>query len=101
MKIDEEPYTQYLKLEMLSRRARYMTHGGGLSSKPAIITEKHLYNCLKALDEIIVYFKGVFEKREHNNGNATYSFVFSTIEMECSRLKNSLNYITPKTPVVT
>lgn len=101
VKIDEKPYLQYLKLEMLSRRARYMTHGGGLSSKPALITEKHLYNSLKALDEIIVYFKGSFEKRAHDNGNATYSLVFPTIEMECLKLKNSLTYICPKTSVTT
>lgn len=94
VKIEEEPYLKYLELEMLSRRARYMTHGGNPSPKPAIITEKHLSKCIRALDTIIIYFKRVFEKKQHADGNTTYSFVFPTIELECSKLKQNLTYIT-------
>lgn len=100
VKIDEKPYLKYLDLEMYSRRARYMTYGGSLSSKLPIITDKHLANCIIALDIIIDYFRGVFEKRKHDNGDTTYSFVFPTIELECSKLKKSQTYITKKVPVV-
>ncbi|CAA6809065.1 MAG: Unknown protein [uncultured Aureispira sp.] len=95
-KIDEEPYYQYIKLERLSRRARYMTHGGNPSPKPAIIRDQHLAQSMKALDIIIVYFKSIFEKKKHANGGTIYSFVFPTIELECSKLKNDLTYIKKK-----
>lgn len=100
VKIDEEPYLKYLELEMLSRRARYMTHGGNPSIRPAIVTDKHLAKCIRALDLIIVYFKSVFEKKKHAEGDAAYSFVYPTIELECSKLKNSLTYITKKVSIV-
>lgn len=100
VKIDELPYLKYLELEMLSRRARYMTHAGNPSPRPAIITDKHLAKSIRALDTIIVYFKDVFERRKHTTGDTTYSFTFPTIELECSKLKKSLTYIIKKVPTV-
>ena len=99
-KIDTEPFVKYRDLELLSRKSRYMTHGGNPSPKPAIVTAKHLANAIAALDVIIVYFKVVFEKKKHTDGDTLYSFAFPSIELECSELKEDLIYITKRLPII-
>lgn len=82
-KIPEEIYTSYVKLEGLSRRARYLCHenSGDNIENTHFTYDKHLKRALKYLDKVLDYFK------------SKYGIEFDIIDIDCIELKNeSLKY---------
>jgi hypothetical protein len=76
-KIDEEIYTSYVKLEGLSRRARYLCHEDSASVENHFTYDKHLRKALTRLDKIISYF------------NSRYNVGLPVIELNCIEIRNS------------
>lgn len=75
-KIPDEVYTSYVKLERLSRRARYLCHEDSNSTDRHFTYDKHLKKALLRLDVIINYF------------NEIYQCNIEPIEIDCIELSN-------------
>ena len=59
-KIPDDIYTAYIKLENLSRRARYLCHDDPSNaldgSRPFFTYDKHLKKAIQQLDKLLAYF---------------------------------------------
>jgi hypothetical protein len=77
-RIPDEIYTSYVKLEGLSRRARYLCHEDSINAGNQHFTyDKHLKKAVKNLDKILIHFDNLYE------------IGFDRVEISCAELKNS------------
>jgi hypothetical protein len=74
-KIPDEIYTAYVKLEGLSRRARYLCHEDSASSENHLTYDRHLKKSIQKLDIILDFFK------------SKYGIDFPVVELDCIELK--------------
>lgn len=81
-KIPDDIYAAYIRLEGLSRRARYLCHENGDNSTDEHLTyDRHLKKSLTNLDRILTYF------------NKLYRIEFQVFSLDFIEIKNSsLNY---------
>ena len=89
-KIPEEIYTSYVKLENLSRRARYLCHEDkkGDANHAFFTFDKHLKKALIQLNQLMLFFE-----KEHD-------VQFDTVDIDCIEIKNlSLFYFPYKQKV--
>ena len=65
-KIPDDIYAAYIRLEGLSRRARYLCHENGDNSTEKYLThDRHLKKSLTNLDRILNYFKEKYSIQIH------------------------------------
>lgn len=86
-KLPESIYLDYVKLEGLSRRSRYLCSEdkGNNSSSPFITYDKHFAKAVKCLDRLLVHF------------NTEYSTKFGGYDISCVDLqKTPLSLFTVK-----
>lgn len=79
-KIPDDIYTAYVKLENLSRRARYLCHDDPAASTDdahAFFTyDKHLKKAIVQLDKLLNYFHDIYKEN------------FGVTEINCIEIKN-------------
>ena len=79
-KIPDEIYTAYVKLENLSRRARYLCHDDPKllmdSDKPFFTYDKHVKKAINQLDRLLLFY------------SSKYSENFGITEVDCIEIKN-------------
>lgn len=77
--LPQNVYLAYVKLERLSRRARYLCHEKteGVEMNAHFTHSLHLSRSVKNLDEILVYFRNA------------YGIRFDDIHVDCIDLKNA------------
>ncbi len=80
-KLPEDEYLAYTKLQMLSRRARYLMSE---QRQTGFTNEKHFVKAITHLDKLISYF------------DAQYNLRFPTKIMSCNRFTKTYNYIQQK-----
>ena len=80
-KLPEDEYLAYTKLQMLSRRARYLM---GEKRQISFTNEKHFVKAITYLDKLISYF------------DAQYKLNFPKKKMSCDRFVKTYNYIQQK-----
>lgn len=86
-KFTEELYTSYIKLQNLSRRARYLCHDDprNRDSKGFLTYDKHFSKSIIHLNNLLEFMSN------------EYSINFTSIEIECVELKNrNLSYFSVK-----
>ncbi len=75
--IPEEFYKAYVKLEMLSRRSRYLCNDNDREDNTASLTyDKHLAKALLNLDKIMKYME------------AEHRLSFDLVNIDCIEMKN-------------
>jgi len=79
-KIDENTFDNYVSLEKLSRRARYLCNDDGSNDeiKSYITYDKHLTRAIKRLNIIMLFF------------NKQYNQKFEVVKVTCPRVKAEL-----------
>uniref|UniRef100_UPI0040493F98 hypothetical protein n=1 Tax=Fulvivirga sp. TaxID=1931237 RepID=UPI0040493F98 len=77
-KLSEELYTSYMKLQNLSRRARYLCHDDPANhdSKAFLTYDKHFSKSITHLDNLLKFMSN------------EYSISFNSVALECIELKN-------------
>jgi hypothetical protein len=77
-KLSEDQFKAYVKLQNLSRRARYLIHDDitNLDSKEFFTYSKHLGKAIKNLEIILAYFENAYGEK------------FESISVQCIDLKN-------------
>lgn len=77
-RLSEERYTSYMKLQNLSRRARYLCHDdpANRDQKAFLTYDKHFSKAIFHLDKLLSFMK------------QEYSVEFNAIKLQCVELKN-------------
>ena len=78
-KLSEEEYTSYIKLQNLSRRARYLVHedSSNKAQKAFLTYDKHFSKAIKHLDRLLIYISNEYKEN------------FDKVSLNCIELKST------------